>query len=227
MIRSLSLAFFLALATPAMAGETAEGTVVGIIDGDTIDVLHRNKPNRIRLHGIDCPEKRQDFGTQAKQLASDLAFGKAVSVERVADDRRTGRTVAVVTLPDGRILNHELVKAGLAWWDPKYAPRDTKLRSLEDEARAEKRGLWSHPTPIPPWEFRKTKGKVPAAVLARCADYTAEAAQACAERGNGCSLGPPLWCSGVRGPPPNPNAPCACVCAQERELCSMVPSARR
>ena len=68
---------------------------------------------------------------------------------------RYGRTVAVVILPDGRSLNAELVRAGLAWWYRRYAPDDETLERLEREAREARRGLWGDPEPIPPWEWRR------------------------------------------------------------------------
>lgn len=89
------------------------GRVVGISDGDTISVLHNGKAEKIRLNGIDCPEKRQTFGQRAKQFTSKLAFGKDVTVNTFGHDRYR-RTIGNVILPDGRMLNHELVKAGLA-----------------------------------------------------------------------------------------------------------------
>jgi micrococcal nuclease len=109
------------------------GKVVGVTDGDTITVLHERTPVKVRLHGIDCPESGQDFGTRAKQATSELAFGKLVTV-RPVDTDRYGRTVALVVLPDGRTLNHELVRSGLAWWFRKYAPGDVTLERLETEA---------------------------------------------------------------------------------------------
>ncbi len=67
---------------------------------------------------------------------------------------RYGRTIGEVMLPDGRVLNHELVKAGFAWWYRKYAPDDDALEQLEQEARDAKLGLWVDPHPVPPWEWR-------------------------------------------------------------------------
>lgn len=91
------------------------GEVVGIADGDTIKVMHDGRPEKIRLFGIDCPEKGQAFGNKAKQFSSELAFGKTVTVQEHGLDKY-GRTIGVVILPDGRNLNRELVAAGLAWW---------------------------------------------------------------------------------------------------------------
>jgi len=132
------------------------GKVVGVSDGDTISVMHNGKAERIRLSGIDCPEKSQAFGQRAKQFTSALVFGKDVTVN-VQDTDRYGRTVGEVKLLDGRVLNQELVQAGLAWWYRKYAPGDTTLERLETEARAAKRGLWVEPHPVPPWEWRHKK----------------------------------------------------------------------
>ncbi len=57
--------------------------MVGVSDGDTITVLHSGKSVRIRLNGIDSPEKRQAFGKRAKQFTSTLVFGKTVTVQFV------------------------------------------------------------------------------------------------------------------------------------------------
>jgi len=114
--------------TPPPAEFTAK--VVGISDGDTLTVLRDRSPIKIRLHGIDAPETGQDFGNRAKQGASALAFGKTVTV-RPRDTDRYGRTVAEVILPDGRSLNRELVREGLALWHRRYAPADAELERLE------------------------------------------------------------------------------------------------
>jgi endonuclease YncB( thermonuclease family) len=157
MRRILPLLLVLLAASPAW-GADYSARVVGISDGDTITVLTADKvQHRIRLHGIDAPETGQDFGTRAKQFASELAFGRTVTV-RVHSTDRYGRTVADVILPDGRLLNHEMVREGLAWWYRRYAPADRELERLESKARASRRGLWSHPNPVPPWEWRKGEG---------------------------------------------------------------------
>jgi endonuclease YncB( thermonuclease family) len=152
-----------AIASPAVADFA--GKVVGISDGDTMTVLRDRTQVRIRLYGIDCPETGQDFGFRAKQFTADLAFGKVVTV--VPRDRdRYGRIVADVVLPDGRVLNDELVKAGLAWWYRHHAQNIGTLRQLEVEAREAKRGLWSQPNPVPPWEWRRTRREALEAELA-------------------------------------------------------------
>lgn len=135
-------------------GQTAwSGKCVGVSDGDTIRVMYLGKPQKIRLFGVDCPEKGQDFGERARQFTASLVFGKEASVRPVTRDPY-GRVVAWVSV-DNVSLNHELVKAGLAWWFRRYAPKRRDLKRLEQDARKAEIGLWSHPNPIPPWEFRR------------------------------------------------------------------------
>ncbi len=106
------------------------GRVVGVIDGDTIEVWHNQHPERIRLSGIDCPEKGQAYGNNAKQATAALVFGKGVMLQTHGYDKYK-RTLAGVFLPDGMNLNQELVKQGWCWWYRKSAPRDTVLEGLE------------------------------------------------------------------------------------------------
>ena len=124
------------------------GPVVSVLDGDTIEVLHKKCPERIRLSGIDCPEKGQPFGEKAKQATSALVFGKEVTVQTHGKDKYR-RTLADVLLPDGTNVNHNPVKVGWCWWYRKYAPGTGELESLEAEAREAKKGLWADPHPVP------------------------------------------------------------------------------
>jgi endonuclease YncB( thermonuclease family) len=133
------------------------GRVVSVIDGDTIEVLHNRHAERIRLNGIDCPERSQAFGQRAKQAASALVFGKDVTLQTYGKDKY-GRTLADVVLPDGTNVNHTLVGGGWCWWYRKYAQGNAHLEKLESEAREAKRGLWADLHPIPPWDWRK-RGK--------------------------------------------------------------------
>ncbi len=109
---------------------------------------------RIRLNGIDCPEKGQAYGQRAKQAASALVLGKQVTLQTSGKDKY-GRTLADVMLSDGTNVNHELVKDGWCWWYRKYAPGNTELETLEKEARVAKNCLWADPQPVPPWEWRR------------------------------------------------------------------------
>jgi endonuclease YncB( thermonuclease family) len=154
----LTSLLFLALcfALPLIAAESITGKVVSVADGDTITVLEDKTQIKVRLHGVDAPEKAQDFGTVSRTFTSDLCFGEEVTVE-VTDTDRYGRKVGIVRLSDGRVLNHALVEAGLAHWYEEYAPKDETLKRLQAEAKAAKRGVWSRSDVVPPWEFRKKK----------------------------------------------------------------------
>ncbi len=149
-----TFAFALLVAVATCADETLQGRVVGVTDGDTIVVLVEKREHKVRLHGVDAPERKQAFGTRARQFASDMVFGMDVTVD-VVDMDRYGRHVGIVHLRGDRILNHELVKAGMAWWYAEYAPNDAVLPVLQAEARDARRGLWADVAPVAPWEYRK------------------------------------------------------------------------
>ena len=142
--------------TKTTTAPTAAGDkVVAIKDGDTIELLRNGQTIKVRLYGVDCPEKTQDYGQRARQFTSDLAFGKVVRLIEHNKDRY-GRTVGTIILPDGRNLNEELVRNGFAWHYIAYS-KDQNLANLEADARRYKRGLWAAPNPTPPWDFRKDK----------------------------------------------------------------------
>lgn len=158
-----ALGVFLLLATitlTARAEEKLSGKVVKVTDGDTIHVLTADSNIvKVRFHGIDCPESGQDFGKKAQEFTGEACHNKRVSV-LVRGTDRFGRTLGDVILEDGTVLNHSLVGAGLAWWYKEYAGEDEKLKALEEEARAEKRGLWDSSSPMPPWEWRGSSEKL-------------------------------------------------------------------
>ena len=136
------------------------GKVVGIADGDTITALREGKQQvKIRLYGIDCPERGQAFSRKAKQFISEMVFGKVVEVEPVDIDRYN-RLVALVTVFQS-LVNQQLVKAGFAWVYTRYCDRPIceRWKVLEQEAREARRGLWADPNPIRPWEFRRQERK--------------------------------------------------------------------
>jgi micrococcal nuclease len=148
------LAVLLTINALAASGSTFTGRVVAVTDGDTFEVLHDGRAERIRIYGMDCPERGQPYGTAARKFTSSLVFGKTVTIETRTTDRY-GRTVATVLLPDGSDLGGKLVQAGFAWWYRKYAPADMTLERLESEAREARKGLWGDANPVPPWEWRR------------------------------------------------------------------------
>lgn len=138
--------------TPAVT-EPTRPHVVKVHDGDTITVVTQGTSQRVRLAGIDCPESDQPYGEEATATTKSLVLNATVAITAMVTDRYE-RAIAEVRLPDGRSLNHELVKAGACWWYRKYAPSDTELEQLETEAREQRRGLWETANPVPPWEWR-------------------------------------------------------------------------
>jgi len=132
-----------------------QGKVVKVVDGDTFDLLEVNKTTRIRLFGIDSPERGQAFNKRAKAFTDSLVAGKQIRVV-VRDTDRYGRTVGDAYLTDGTHVNAEIVRAGFAWQFRQYST-DPEIGRLEQAARENRRGLWEDEHAIPPWEFRKGK----------------------------------------------------------------------
>ena len=131
------------------------GSVVGVIDGDTVKVLDSTRTqHRIRLQGIDAPESKQAYGQRSKQALSKKIFGKTVSVKWKERDRY-GRIIGDIYL-DNRWINLELVQEGWAWHYKRYS-NDKRLAEAEVKARQAQRGLWQDAHPISPWDFRKLK----------------------------------------------------------------------
>jgi len=166
---------------------TFEGKVIGVLDGDTIEVLGTgNIPRRVRLAGIDAPEKAQPFGQRSKQNLSGLVFGKQVKVDGSKTDKY-GRTVGKV-LVDGADANLAQVKAGFAWHYKQYASEqsanDRSLYAIgEDGARSARAGLWRDPNPMAPWDWRHGGKDEPTA----------------ASLASGCPCSTAALCSGPKG----------------------------
>lgn len=138
----------------ASRGEVLEGRVVAVHDGDTISVLVDESPTKVRLAGIDTPERGQPWANRAKQALSDRVFGKPVRVIEVDVDTY-GRTVGEV-YADDVCVGCELVREGHAWVYRQYTD-DEVLIGLEAAARASGVGLWGLPESqrVPPWEWRR------------------------------------------------------------------------
>lgn len=124
------------------------------LDGDSLVYQRAGERREVRLFGVDCPEKGQAFGEQARAFTQKRVAGKSVRLI-IHDTDRYGREVAEVILPDGASLNLALVQAGYAWWYDHHAGDEHQLAHLEEQARKARRGLWVDAHPIPPWEFRR------------------------------------------------------------------------
>ncbi|PWS32537.1 nuclease [Pedobacter paludis] len=140
-----------------LKNQTFSAKVIRILDGDTMEVLYKNNPIKIRLAHIDCPEKRgaQPFGNHAKKALSDLCFGQKVTIFGQKYDRYK-RLIAVVQNSKKQIVNQEMIKQGMAWHFKKYST-DPLYAQLEINARKNKIGLWHDAKPTPPWEWRKPR----------------------------------------------------------------------
>ena len=131
------------------------GRCVGVTDGDTVKVLNaENVEVKIRLEGIDAPETKQAFGDKAKRYLSGLVFGRNVQVLETGTDFFK-RTLAVLMIGETNV-NESMICDRFAWHFKRYSD-DQKLHWQEWEARSNKRGLWSDPEPIAPWDWRKRK----------------------------------------------------------------------
>ena len=171
-LRLLIVTALVYLPLPLAVQADFSGHVVGVADGDTLTVVQGEAERRVRLNGIDAPEHRQAYGDRSKAFAADLALGKTVTIREHGQDKY-GRTIGDVMLPDGRSLNQELLRAGLAWWYHQHSS-DQALGHLEIEARAAKRGLWTDTDAMPPWAFRH-QGRLNAAPRSSPHDATSVA----------------------------------------------------
>jgi endonuclease YncB( thermonuclease family) len=155
MIRLFSAVFLVVFS--ALSAFAWSGDVVGVSDGDTITVLRNGQEQvKVRLYGVDTPESKQAFGTKAKQFTAAMVHGQSVEVDEIDHDRY-GRTVGLVGLLDGRSLNEELVRAGVAWVYTQYCKKAfcSDWAQLQREAQTAQSGLWADASPVPPWNWRK------------------------------------------------------------------------
>lgn len=157
----LLIAVFLLLSSLQIHAATINGRVVAVVDGDTITVLdNTNTQHKIRLAGIDAPEKKQAFGNVSKKSLSDMVYDKQVTVVWQKQDRY-GRTVGKVVI-NGEDANLEQIKRGMAWFYSKYQNElvmDDRLNYLHahESAQAARLGLWVDKEPMAPWDFRKAQ----------------------------------------------------------------------
>lgn len=130
-----------------------KGVVVKIIDGDTFDLLTLEKKTiRIRMYGIDCPERKQDFYKVSKDALADYIFKKEIRLIFKGKDRNK-RTIALVFYKRENI-NVVMIRNGFAWHYKRYSA-DLSYAIAEEQACMDKKGLWQMKNPVPPWEFRR------------------------------------------------------------------------
>lgn len=177
---------FAVLSLPLLLAQAFEARVVGVSDGDTITVLDVNKSQyKIRVAGIDAPEKSQDFGNRSKEHLSDLVYGKTVNLPEAKIDKY-GRTVSRV-LVGNMDAGLEQIKAGMAWHYKKYeieqnAEDRASYSAAETKAKEAKLGLWAQANAVRPEDFR----------------YASKAPKD-AGSGTECPCGTNNFCTGSRG----------------------------
>jgi endonuclease YncB( thermonuclease family) len=165
---SLITALIGALLTGPAGASTLAGRIVAVADGDTLTILtDDHKQHRIRVAGIDAPEKRQAFGTRSRENLARMAHGKAAVADCPKTDRYGRKVCKVFVQPAdcpqcGKTLDvgYAQISAGLAWWYRRYAKEQSiedrgRYESEETDARLRKRGLWSDPAAVAPWDWRQ------------------------------------------------------------------------
>ena len=133
-----------------------KGRIIGVSDGDSVSLLdEKNVVFKIRLNGIDAPEKKQDFGNASKNFIGDLIYDKFVWVRTNGLDRY-GRTIGTIYLNEnmiGKSVNEMSLENGMSWHYKKY-DKNIIWSNIELKAKEDKIGLWQLQNPIPPWSFR-------------------------------------------------------------------------
>ena len=154
-IKDMEIPIILLILLPFVCHGQIAGTVGYVSDGDTFHLITVDGEKiKVRVADIDCPERSQPFGFEAKEFVIDEIRDRKVTIEVKGTDRY-GRTVAFV-IYNGKNLSEQLLINGLAWHYRKYSDLES-YAELEAGARAEKIGLWADNKPIPPWEYRKSK----------------------------------------------------------------------
>jgi endonuclease YncB( thermonuclease family) len=149
------LVLALVVSCPSLSWADFVARVVTVHEGDRLTIRHDGRSQTIYLKDIDCPDLKQPYGKQAKHATAAFVGNREVVVRALTRDKQ-GRTSAEVHLPNGPNVGRELVKEGLAWWK-RSGSGDQSLGDLEELARAERKGLWSEPDPVPPWKWKVTK----------------------------------------------------------------------
>ncbi len=150
-----TLLLVMTILSPGLSWADFKAKVMSVQEGDRITIYHGGKTHALHLNGIDCPDPKQPYGKQAKRTTAAFIGGRDVTIRGMHHDR-AGKAVAEVLLSDGRNVGHELVKEGLAWVRPETSTGKL-LAEVQELARAEHKGLWSEPNPIPPWKWKQKR----------------------------------------------------------------------
>lgn len=141
-----------------LSAQVLKGKVVKISDGDTFTLLVNGKEQvKVRIDGIDAPEKGQAYGNRAKEYLSNLIWGDSITVKVTKTDRY-GRSIGKVSTSTIQDVGLEMIKAGYAWQYRDYN-NDISYTTAENHSRKKLKGLWRDKNPIRPQDFRSVKRK--------------------------------------------------------------------
>ncbi len=157
MKQSLLFVFTMFLIACTGSSQEFQGVVTHVRDGDTFEMILDHKKVVVRVNGIDCPEKGQPFGKEARQFTDSLCMNEQVKLVVHGKDKYK-RILATVILPSGKILNEELLESGMAWHFKKYNNSE-HYHLLEQSARKKAAGLWNSRAPVAPWEYRRPQSR--------------------------------------------------------------------
>lgn len=146
------ISFLFLIFSNIVISQTYTAKIIGVKDGDTVEILLDNKRQTVRLAHVDCPERNQPFGTKAKLFVSEFCFGKEVTVVIAGKPDRNGRWIAEIFYKNQN-LGKELVRNGLAWHFKRYS-KNQNYAELEIAARRKKIGLWQDKNAVEPWNWR-------------------------------------------------------------------------
>ena len=151
----LVLALTLIITTPVGAAPVFSAQVTKVVDGDSLEVKYAGQKIKLRLWGIDAPERRQAYGKQARVWLAAMVSGRRIEAQ-AKDIDVYNRLVALVWV-DGQSVNEEMVRQGAAWVYSRYCREEIcdSWRGLQDDARSARRGLWANKRAIPPWQKRR------------------------------------------------------------------------
>jgi endonuclease YncB( thermonuclease family) len=166
----VALCCFISLSVQA---ETFSAKVIVVMDGDTVMLLRDREKLKVRLANIDAPEKDQPYGKQSRESLQEMVGKRQVQIDTQAVDQY-GRIVGLISV-DGRSVNQEQVKRGMAWDYSHFHTNRTYL-GLQSGAQQARRGLWAQDNPQPPWQWRKLHPSVKPALQARQHGASREAA---------------------------------------------------
>jgi micrococcal nuclease len=157
----------------SVQAETFSAKVIAVMDGDTVLVLRGAQKIKVRMANIDAPEKDQAFGKQSRDSLLEMVGKKQVQIDSQAVDQY-GRVVGLIKV-DGRDVNQEQVKRGMAWEYSHYHTDKTYI-GLQSDAQQARRGLWAQTSPQAPWQWRKLHPSVKPVAQSNNRDRSGQAA---------------------------------------------------